>query len=461
MKLKNLMLIMAAAGALTACSSSDDIAADGGNGNNGNNGGQPENSLSTLTGTTVSMGVEALGLKSAAISETRAITADYTNAFISPKATGVTYRVQVDPRMGYYNNKGESAVGKFFTVVNNGEVFTDTPEHKVGEKDGGTATNKYIASDNGTGVTPFLVNSVTTDDVKKKIEDAGYAIDNSKKSASFGIERIYNADGKPTNEYKKDVLYLVWYLAEENNGTWTVEGILTDQKTATAADEIWKDERNSRNHNYNAAWATLADLTFNGSSLADFQNKYENGDIQAINEALRYDIAQQEHKTWGEIKTSLHVQEANKEVKVIIPVKQCYQIDATANGKIDTAQHVKIFNQTFYYESVNGRQEAKLEVKVERNKENVTITIGKIPENIIKSAQRKYNDGITFEIHTFYKKFADDKCPATDANKVLDQTVWNAMKDGGTKVEYDGEINTDVSRVMSAYFSSDEEKYKK
>lgn len=456
MKLKNLMLVMAAAGALTACSSSDDVAADGGNGNNGNNGGQPATPASTLTGTTVSMGVEALGLKGAAISETRALAADYTNAFISPKATGVTYRVQVDPRMGYTKG-GESIVGKFFTVEDKGEVYTDTPEHN-----GGTATNKYVASDNGSGVTPFLVNNITIDKVKEVIKDAGYTIDNEKKSASFGIERIYDDKGKPTDQYTTDNLYLVWYLAEENNGKWIVEGILTDQKTATAAEEIWKDEKNSSNHNYNAAWAGLADLKFNGSSIADFRNKYENGDVQAIKTDLRYDIAQQEHKTWGEIKTSLHIQEANKEVKVTIPVKGCYQIDATANGRIDTAQHVKIFTQVFNYESVNGRQEAKLNVKVERTADNIVITVAGIPEEIIKSAQRKYNDGITFEIHTFYKKFADNKCPEYDKNNtvMLDQTVWNAMENG-TTVTYDGDINTEVSRVMSAYFSSDKEKYKK
>lgn len=452
------MLVMAAAGALTACSSSDDVVADGGNSNNGNNGGQPEApATASLTGTTVSMGVEALGLNSAAISETRALAADYTNAFISPKATGVTYRVQVDPRMGY-----DIPVGTFVDIETNGEVYTDTPIHKVGEKGDGTATNKYIASDNGTGVTPFLVSNVTTQDVENALKGKGYTINKSKRSASFGIERIYDAAGKPTNQYNKDVLYLVWYLAEENNGKWTVEGILTDQKTATAADEIWKDERKKSNNNYNAAWEGLADLTFNGSSLADFQSKYENSDIKPIKKALRYDIAQQEHKSWGEIKTSLHVQEAEKEVKVTIPIKDCYQIDAVANGKIDTAQHVKIFNQTFYYESVNGRQDAKLNVKVERTADNIVITVAGIPEEIIKSAQRKYNDGITFEIHTFYKKYADAVCPEYNANNtvVLDQTVWNAMEKG-TIVTYNGDINEEISRVMSAYFSSDEEKNKK
>ncbi len=452
MKLKNFMLVMAAAGALTACSSSDDATADNGNnnGNNGNNG-NVSDIWKDFTGTQVYVGVEALGLQNAGVVSTRAAFASedaninygYNNAFVSEKATA-TYMVKVDPRSGYPANT--------YVEVKTADVFTDVPAHDM-TKYPGTVNTPYVMSTNGTGVAPFMTVTPTVDDVKAMLANQG--IKNTTTVENDGTTKeVSNASATyaKADKWGDNAERIIWYLATDENNEWTVEGILTDREDIEAVAEINKDESNT-------------EVTFhNGMNYTQFAKSYVNGNIKAIDPTLRYDIAQQKHKTWGEIKTSLHIQES-KDVVVTLPIDNAYTVDAvtTENG-VDTTRTVKVFNQLYYCnkkQSANGDvAQTNVEVKVERQGKNLVITVPAISQDILDAAARKYNDGVTVEIHTFYKLTADKaaaQVAGVDEGTELTQQIWNmisakAAANDFSVVTYEGERS---GRVYSEYYTPD------
>lgn len=434
MKIKNLMLVMAAAGALTACSSSDDATeGNGGNngGNNGNNGGVSE-VFKGFTGTQVYVGVEGLGLQNIGVTSTRAwedpdasIDYGYANAFKYDKAAA-TYKVYVDPRSGYPADAVVEVAGE--------EIFTDFPNHKDNKTGGilGTVTTPYVMSSDGTGVAPFIKTTATVESVKAAL-DAKYTKGN--KIGTYADECKDNKNGEE---------YIIWYLAAQENGSYVVEGILTDRNNIKAVNELNRDENR-------------AEIALHGQSYTDFTTNYADGNIKAIDPTLRYDIAQQEHTTWGEIKTSLHIQES-KDVVVTLPIENCYTLDAvTAENGVDTTRTVKVFGQLYY---TNGKEGAQTNVSVELSYEGdkVTIKVPAIAPELLAAAARKYNDGITVEVHTFYKLTADSvvaKAGKEVVNTELKEVIWNKLKTA--TISYNG---NGTGRIFSAYYTPDKKNAK-
>ena len=76
--------------------------------------------------------------------------------------------------------------------------------------------------------------------------------------------------------------------------------------------------------------------------------------------------------------------------------------------------------------------------------ESVVINITGVTDELLKALERRYNDGFTVEIHTFYK--------LTDKNGVADfkTPVWNALKN--SQVIYDGNMN---GQITSAFFTDE------
>lgn len=439
MKLKNLMLVMAAAGALTACSSSDDATEGngGGNGNNGN-GGMSE-VWKDFTGSQVYVGVESLGdLQKIGVTSTRAdedatIGFGYENAFNSPTATA-TYVVYVDPRSGY-----PESINKVAVEVATANVYTDVPSHEDNKNPGqilGTVKTPYVMSTNGSGVEPFMTTKPTVAQVKALLD--AYYTKGTAQSSYCG----YNKWTKKNYEE-----HIIWYLATNENGVWTVEGILTDREDLASVNEINKDELKK-------------EVQFHHQSYDAFTTNYADGNIKAIDPTLRFDIAQQEHKTWGEIKTSLHIQES-KDVTVTLPIEKCYIMDGvkdpTAVNGMDTTRNVKVFGQLYY---TNGKEGAQTNVSVELSYEGdkVTIKVPAIAPELLAAAARKYNDGITVEVHTFYKLTADSvvaKAGKEVVNTELKEVIWNKLKTA--TISYNG---NGTGRIISAYYTPDKKNAK-
>ena len=84
---------------------------------------------------------------------------------------------------------------------------------------------------------------------------------------------------------------------------------------------------------------------------------------------------------------------------------------------------------------------ANVKLTVERQDSGITISITGITKELLKALERRYNDGLTIEIHSYYK--------LADKNGNGDYTVpvWNALKK--STVEYNGNFKCRISSAFS------------
>ena len=129
--------------------------------------------------------------------------------------------------------------------------------------------------------------------------------------------------------------------------------------------------------------------------------KESNGEVEV-------DIHHQSHQDWNEIKTSIHVRDT-VDVKVTIPLEQDYAIEQD-----DFA--VRVYTE--YYKV--GDTEYPVNVTVAHNADNITYTVSGVTAEMLKALRSKYDDGITIEIHSYFKSLTDDQ-------------LWSRIKD--SKVE--------------------------
>lgn len=228
----------------------------------------------------------------------------------------------------------------------------------------------------------------------------------------------------------EDNIHVVWYLAKDMNNGWHIDGLLTDKVDIKEACDACRDEG-------------FGEITFgeNGSQLtydelmAFFPVNYK---IKPLDKTLGVDIHQQKHDKWGEIKTSVHIKEA-KDVTINIPVSKDYTLE-NADNNVLTRYFEKYYEVQNYDETIG----ASVKVIVERLANGVTISITGVTEDLVKALERRYNDGLTVEIHTFYK--------LTDAKGESDYkaAVWNSVKN--SKVTYGGDVK---GQITSAFYAND------
>jgi len=168
--------------------------------------------------------------------------------------------------------------------------------------------------------------------------------------------------------------------------------------------------------------------------LADYYPTIYN--IKPIDPTLLVDIHQQKHSSWGEIKTSVHIKEA-KDVKVFLPVG----IDYTVEG-VESATLVRYFEKYFEVQDYDATIGANVKLTVERQAAGITINVTGVTKELLKALERRYNDGLTIEIHSYYK--------LSDKNGESDYIapVWSALKN--STVTYDGDVKY---RITSAFNS--------
>ena len=191
------------------------------------------------------------------------------------------------------------------------------------------------------------------------------------------VKYVYDTTGKTTpvvkepdlntmlqksrvNGLNTDTLKVIWYIVKYESNFWHVDGVLTGKSTKDVTEvsgiDVDKDKINR------------ADST---------------GHIEV-------DIHQQEHSTWQQIKTSIHVRDTVKtNVSVIIP------IDSASYCKQDDT-HLRI------YEYREG-DTLRATVSVTYNPDNITIEVSAEPQ-YVKELMLTSGDGITFEINNYVKK---------------------------------------------------------
>lgn len=135
---------------------------------------------------------------------------------------------------------------------------------------------------------------------------------------------------------------------------------------------------------------------------------------------VEFDIHQQEHKDWNEIKTSIHLRDSVC-VRVLIPIQREFIAvpdDFDIRAGID---YNYIVEREIVHYSVAGK-EFETEVRINRADKGIEILIdGTTCKEALKLAREKYDDGITFEIHNYVYAHANDA--------VLDDNlIWNWLK---------------------------------
>lgn len=130
---------------------------------------------------------------------------------------------------------------------------------------------------------------------------------------------------------------------------------------------------------------------------------------------VEFDIHQQEHKDWNEIKTSVHIRDT-ADVRIFIPIPAEYQAVA---DDFD----IRIGEEYTYVEELSdvkfnvGGVEYSIAVEINHKTDGIEILIaGAECKEALKAARGIYDDGLTFEIHSYVYP---------TVNK---ETIWSWLK---------------------------------
>lgn len=185
-----------------------------------------------------------------------------------------------------------------------------------------------------------------------------------------------------TDDYK-----IIWYIVKWSDNNWHVDGVLV-KKDVKDASEVIPDIKKENEGLDNKADETPLDP------------EYGTGNVEV-------DIHQQEHSTWEEIKTSIHVRDLVNGVKVTIPLEKEYVAEADD-------MHIRTYD--FELESkvyINGHEynfqdKKAVSLKVEHQDKAVVITVSAISADYIKALRKEYGDGVTIEVHTYAKNLSKE-----------------------------------------------------
>lgn len=165
---------------------------------------------------------------------------------------------------------------------------------------------------------------------------------------------------------------------------------------------------------------------------------------------VEFDIHQQEHKDWNEIKTSIHVRDtAAVRVFLPIPIESQAVSDDFDIRTGDAYKYVENFEAKFEF----AGKEFTFPVEINHTATGIDILIDCTTaeaKEALKLARGVFDDGITFEIHSYVNP------------DVATEQIWNWLKTvklPSTKTSQwpqDGDISTHVRGQVSSAYHMDE-----
>ena len=165
---------------------------------------------------------------------------------------------------------------------------------------------------------------------------------------------------------------------------------------------------------------------------------------------VEFDIHQQEHKDWNEIKTSIHVRDtAAVRVFLPIPIESQAVSDDFDIRTGDAYKYVENFEAKFEF----AGKEFSFPVEINHTATGIDILIDCTTaeaKEALKLARGVFDDGITFEIHSYVNP------------DVATEQIWNWLKTvklPSTKTSQwpqDGDISTHVRGQVSSAYHMDE-----
>ena len=148
---------------------------------------------------------------------------------------------------------------------------------------------------------------------------------------------------------------------------------------------------------------------------------------------VEVDIHQQDHKVggWNEYKVSVHVRDTVN-TKIVIPVQEDLMLpqDDFLIRTYDLYFERDGENTTTYSD--------KVLVNVKHDTNQIEITIEGITADMLKYLRETTDDGLTIEVHGYYKSEADDS------------VVWDLMK-GSTVTSYPNNTNIKVNKHSALF----------
>ncbi len=189
----------------------------------------------------------------------------------------------------------------------------------------------------------------------------------------------------------------------------------------------------------------------------DQSNQNNQNNQKALSGEVEFDIHQQKHTDWNEIKTSIHVRDTAA-VHVFLPIP----IESQAVADDFHIRAGENYENISYTEKLNAKfkfaeQEFSFPVEIKHSTAGIDILIDCTTDEAkaaLKLARGVFGDGITFEIHSY-----------VNPDVATDQ-IWNWLKTvklPSTKTSQwpeEGDICTHVhGQVSSAYYKDEKIKF--
>jgi hypothetical protein len=296
---------------------------------------------------------------------------------------------------------------------------------------------KSLYNPDGKIIETLLKKVPNENDVKEMLSKQGLNTNDNSKQAGVDTSKINLKD------YKIIWFHLKWQTESKCKDKWHVDGVLVPKDYVSIFDINPESGWNSK---------VLEDVV--GVKTEAFYTK--NGWPKNV----EVDIHQQKHCNWGQIKTSIHIRQANDEVKVTIPLFNAEPTDdfnlriykntvpdifvfneneekeyIHAFPETGEADSLKFFTEDKYIDKPIFVMDKAITTKVEHKDGKIIITITADRELIERIIARTY-DGFTIEVNSYYE-FGKDS------------DVWNDIK--GSIVEV---INPTVSNAKGQITSA-------
>ncbi|MCR5003127.1 MAG: hypothetical protein K5984_02050 [Bacteroidales bacterium] len=272
---------------------------------------------------------------------TKAATTEEAQAWFFIRIDG-----RIPEAVGVYNTADyfpQTSAKKSVFKYNYGTLNTNSEDYRYisGVSNG---VNKYIYDTYGIGTETVILDQPSFKDL----------FESNEKTMSFDTTDL------------KILWYIVKFQTADNR--WHVDGVLTSKSTKSIL-EI----------------PGMEDLLDN--EYEQYHNEAD--DATKLPGEVEVDIHQQEHSTWNEIKTSIHVRDTvNTQVEIPLPAN----ILAAADDMV-----VRVF--TGYY-AVEGNT-FDVDVKVIHETDKLVINVSNVSAELLKALREQYGDGITVEVHTY------------------------------------------------------------
>lgn len=237
------------------------------------------------------------------------------------------------------------------------------------------------------------------------------------------LEDMVNANQGKGDDFtgyieNQDQLHFLWYACKKQvaDHVWHIDGILTSKDRTDISETDYGEEILEK--------------------YKDMEN--DKGDVVRHGH-VEFDIHQQEHKDWNEIKTSIHLRDTVV-AEVFLPIGyQALADDFDIRAGRDYEYVTEIKNCQIEIEGVPY----ELECSITHEQEGIRIVINPNKE-ALAAAREVYGDGLTFEVHTY------------TSTAIPNEVIWDLLKQSTCTATPFTHV---FGQITSAYYTEDRVEY--